>query len=69
MIWNQKAKICSIIEFGFPLDININKKINKKLENYGPLVRNLQIMYPEYKFQVAPIVIGAIRCLINYQNV
>ena len=70
MIWDQKAKICSIIEFSCPLDININKKINKKLENYGPLARNLHIMYPEYKFQVAPIVIGAIRCvpkyLINY---
>ena len=49
MIWNQEAKICSIIEFSCPLDININKKVNKKLENYGPLVRNLQIMYPEYK--------------------
>ena len=49
MIWDQEAKICSIIEFSCPLDININKKFNEKLENYGPLVRNLQIMLPEYK--------------------
>ena len=37
---------------------------------YGPLVHNLQIMYPEYKIQVAPIVIGAMgyvpKRLINY---
>ena len=54
LIWDQEATTCSIIEFSFPLDININRKVNKKLENYGPLVRNLRIMYPEYKFQVPP---------------
>ena len=70
MIWDQDAKICNIIEFSCPLDININRKVNEKLENYGPLVRHLQIMHPEYKFQVATIFIGAMRhvpkCLINY---
>ena len=49
MIWDQEVKVCSIIEFSCPLDININKKVNEKLENYGPLARNLQIMYLEYK--------------------
>ena len=44
MIWDQEAKIWSIIEFSYPLDINFNDKINQKLENYGPLVRNLKIM-------------------------
>ena len=70
MIWDQEAKICSIIEFSCPLDININRKVNEKLENYRPFGRNLQIMYPEYKFQATPIVIGAMghvpKCLINY---
>ena len=65
MIWDRDAKICSIIEFSCLLGININRKVNKKLENYGPLDRNLQIMSPDYKFQVAPIVIGA-RCFSNY---
>ena len=70
MIWHQEVKICSMIEFTCLLDISINRKVNQKLGNYGPLVRNLQIMHPEYKFQVAPIVIGAMRyvpiCSINY---
>ena len=70
IIWNQEAKICNIIEFSCPLDINISRKVNEKLENDAPLVRNLQIMYPEYKFQVAPIVIGAMKyvpkCLTNH---
>ena len=52
-----------------PLDININREVNEKLENYGPFVPNLQIMQPETKFQVNPIVIGAMgyvpKCLIN----
>ena len=70
IIWNKEIKICSIIEFSCTLDININKKVNKKLENYGQLVRNLQIMYPDYKFQVAPIAVGDTgsvpKCLTNY---
>ena len=70
IIWNREIKICSIIEFGCTLDINIKRKVNKKLENYGQLVRNLQIMYPDYKSQVAPIAVGATgsvpKCLTNY---
>ena len=70
IVWNRETKICSIIEFSCPLDININKKVNEKLENYVQLVRNLQIMYPDYKFQIASIVVGAMgsvpKCLTNY---
>ena len=70
IIWNQEAKICSIIEFSCLLDISINRKVNEKLENYDPYVHNLQIMYPEYKFQVIPLVIVTMgytpKCLISY---
>ena len=31
IIWNRESKICSVIEFSSPLDININKKVNEKL--------------------------------------
>ena len=30
------------------------------LSNYGSLIRNLQIIYPQYKFQMVPITIGAL---------
>ena len=37
---------------------------------YGPLLRTLQILYPEYKFQMMPIVVGALgyvlKCLTQY---
>ena len=73
MIWEQEAKIRSIIKVTCPLDININRKVNQKLENFSSLAHNLQIMYPEYKFQVALIVIGTIgyvpKCLINYVKI
>ena len=53
-----------------PVKYQQEQKSQRKARNYGPLVRNLQIMYPEYKCEVAPIVIGAMRyvpkCLINY---
>ena len=70
VIWNKESKLCSIIEFSCPLDTNIGRKVNGKLETYGPLVRNLQILYPDYKCEVAPIIIGAMgyvpKSLINY---
>ena len=71
MIWYQEEKIFRVIEFS-PLVININRKVNEKLQQYGPLVCNSQ-MYPQYKFQVAPFVIGAIgyvlKGLINYLKI
>ena len=48
--------MCKIIEISCPADDNITKKVEEKLNNYGPLVRNLQIMYPHYKIRMIPIV-------------
>ena len=40
------------------------------LDVNAPLVRNLQIMYPGYKFEIAPIAVGAMKyvpkCLVTY---
>ena len=72
MPWDREVKLCGIIKCSCLLDINIKRKVNERLENHGLLVRNfrVQIMYPKYKIQVTPIVIGAVRyvpkCLINY---
>ena len=66
----MEGKICKIIEISCPADINITKKIEEKLNNYGPLICNLQIIYRHYKFQMVPIVIGALgyvpKCLEMY---
>ena len=58
VIWNKTEKICTVIEFSCPADINISKKIAEKTGNYGPLIRKLQIMYPQYRFMFVPIIVG-----------
>ena len=59
MIWKWNEILWRIIEFSCPTDINISRKINKKMMIYGPFLRKLQILYPEYKFEMIPIVAGA----------
>ena len=70
IIWNYETKVCTIVAFSCPLDINTTKKVSEKLEVYAPLVRNLQILHPRYKFEIAPIVVGAMgyvpKCLVTY---
>ena len=49
------------------------EKSQRKLETYDSLIRNLQIFYLDYKYEVAPIIIEAIgyvpKTFINYLNV
>ena len=70
IIWNQEKLVCSVVEFSCPSDVNITKKVDEKLNTYGPLIRNLQIMYPKYKFGMIPIIVGAMGyipvCLKSY---
>ena len=70
VIWNHNKKLFSVIEFSCPADINISRKINEKMNTYGPLLRNLHIFYPEYKFEMIPVVVGALgylpKCLTQY---
>ena len=69
-IWDQEKKICIIVEVSFPVDVNISRKINEKLNNYAPLVRNMQIMYRDYKLVVVPNIFRALgyvpKCLSKY---
>ena len=60
IIWNNEKMICTINDFSCPLDSNISKKVSEKKNNYGPLVRNMQIIYPNYKFEMIPIIVGCL---------
>jgi hypothetical protein len=60
LIWNREMKTCIVVEFSCPADVNITNKTTEKLEKYAPLLRNLQLMYTDYKFGMAPIIIGAL---------
>ena len=58
VIWDQEKKIRTNVEVSCPADVNTSRKIDEKLNNYAPLVKNMQIMYGYYKFVVVPIIIG-----------
>ena len=57
--WNHRDRHCLIIEVSCPLDINIVEKEREKENNYGSLIRNMQLMYPGYTFTFIPVIVGA----------
>ena len=65
VIWNHEKCVCTVVGFSFPLGSNITKKVAEKKNSYGLLIRNMRIMYPNYKFEMIPVVIG---CLGYIQN-
>ena len=60
IIWNHEKVVCTVIDCSCQLDLNITKNFAGKKNSYGPLIRNLQIMYPNYKFEMIPTVIGCL---------
>ena len=54
-----------MIEFSFPAGINILRKFEEKLVAYGPLIRNLQIMYKDHRFKMLPVVVVALVTIPN----
>ena len=70
VIWKQNEKLCSIIEFSCPADVNISRKIDEKMNTHGSLLINLQSLCPEEKFEYMPIEVGALgyvpKCLTRY---
>ena len=59
VIWNHETKTCMVVEITCPLDINVVRKTSEKENIYGPLIRNLQMQHPRYRFKFIPIVVGA----------
>ena len=51
---NGDEKICQVIEFSYPADINVSRKIEEKVVTYGPVIRNLQIYNFNYYSIVPP---------------
>ena len=41
------------------MDVNIDRNIKQKLDNYLPLAAELKRLYKEYDFEILPVVIGA----------
>ena len=60
IIWNNEVKTCQVVEFSCPADINVFKKVSEKETMYGPLIRSMQLLYLDYKFEFIPIIVGAL---------
>jgi len=59
IVWDHETKRCYILEVACPLDVNVVSKEAEKENIYGPLIRSMQMMYTEYTFTFAPIIVGA----------
>ena len=59
-VWYMIKKSFCIIEFSFPVDINIVDKVSEKENIYRPLIRNMQMMYENYSFMFILIIVGAL---------
>ena len=57
VIRNHKDHQYTITEFSCPTDINIGKEIKERIDNYGPLIRNLQMMYKNFDFKFILIIL------------
>ena len=57
--WNFQEKKCLIIDICVPLDVNVAREEKEKCDRYVILASRLQRLYPQYKYEIVPIVIGS----------
>ena len=58
--WNDEVKTFQVVEFSYPADINVSKKVSGKENIYGPLIRSMQLLYADHKFEFIPTIAGAL---------
>ena len=57
IIWDKETLSCIIIDISAPQDLNIEKKIQDRGNDYMLLVAELQKLYPAYKYAIVPVII------------
>ena len=65
VIWNTKEKKCYVVDVCVPLDENVHTQEKTKIDTYTPLSINLHRLYPEYMYEIVPIVLGATGLITN----
>ena len=53
-------KDCKTVDICVPLDTNVELRHTTKIDDYIPLVDQLQSSYPAYNYTVIPVIIGAL---------
>ena len=51
--------MCYVIDVRVGLDVNIDKNIKEKLDNYLQLTAELKRLYGDFTFEVIPVILGA----------
>ena len=59
LYWNKHDNTCFIIDIAVGLDVSITKNVNLKHDNYMQLSSELECLYPNFSFEIVPIVLGA----------
>ena len=65
VVWKKNENKCFIIDICVPLDQNIHKQKKMKIDNYTLLTIGLYRLYPNYSYEVVPIVLGATGLVTN----
>ena len=65
IVWDNVNKTCTIIEISTPLDTNVTDRTKWKKDLYMPLVAEMSRIYKHYKFEIVPIVVGALETIPN----
>ena len=65
VIWNNKNKTCKIVDICVPLDLNVHVQEKTKRDTYASLIVGLLRHYPDFVFEVIPLVKGATGLITN----
>ena len=59
VLWNLEKKECTVIDICVPLDVNVAREEKEKCDKYFVLTSRLQRLYPQYTYNIVPIVVGS----------
>ena len=59
VLWNLETKKCAIIDICVPMEVNVSREEKEKCDKYLLLSSRLQRLYPQYIYNVIPIVLGS----------
>ena len=59
VVWNLQNRKCLIIDICIPMDVNVAREEKVKTDKYILLASRLQRLYPDFSYQVVPIVVGS----------
>ena len=59
VFWELETKKCLIIDICVPMDVNVKREEKEKSDKYVILASRLQRLYPQYKYEIIPIVVGS----------